>query len=148
MLEFAESLVPVLTRFRDRGIQLRMEPGRFLVAQSGVLLSRVTQVRSKGEATFVGSSVGMNGLIRPALYDAYHGIHNLSRLEESSNADELMTCHVVGPICETGDILGMDRQLPRSTAVGDTLLVDAGGAYGIVMASNYNLRPPPLEIVV
>ncbi len=130
-------------RERWTGLELRMEPGRFLVAEAGVLLAPVTQVRAKGEVRFVGVATGMNSLIRPALYGAWHGIHNLSRLHEPPDG----YAHVVGPICETGDVLGRDRLLPV-TEPGDVLLIDHVGAYGRAMASSYNLREPADEVVL
>ena len=125
------------------GIALRMEPGRFLVSEAGVLLAPVTQVREKGSVRFVGVATGMNSLLRPALYGAWHAIHNLSRLEDPPAG----YAHVVGPICETGDVLGRDRLLP-ATAPGDVLLIENCGAYGRVMSSSYNLRPPAEEVVL
>ena len=122
-------------------LELRMEPGRYLVSEAGVLLAPVTQVRSKGEVSFVGVSTGMNSLLRPALYGAWHGIHNLSRIDEGPAG----YAHVVGPICETGDILGRDRPMPN-TFPGDVLLIENAGAYGRVMSSRYNLREPAEEI--
>ena len=127
----------------ERDITLRMEPGRFLVSEGGVLLAPVTQVRSKGAVRFVGLATGMNSLIRPALYGAWHGIHNLSRLGEP----DVGYHHVVGPICETGDILGRDRLLP-ATAVGDVVLIENAGAYGRVMSTSYNLREPAEEVIL
>lgn len=124
-------------------IELRLEPGRFLVSEAGVLVSPVTQVRTKGGVRFVGLAAGMNALIRPALYGAWHGIHNLSRLDEPPAG----YAHVVGPICESADVLGLDRLLPE-TRPGDVLLVENAGAYGAVMASEYNLRPRPDEVVL
>jgi diaminopimelate decarboxylase/aspartate kinase len=124
-------------------IELRMEPGRYLVSEAGVLLAPVTQVRQKGDVRFVGAATGMNSLLRPALYGAWHAIHNLSRL----HAPPAGYAHVVGPICETGDVLGRDRLLPE-TAPGDVLLVENCGAYGRVMSSSYNLRPPAEEVVL
>lgn len=125
------------------GIELRMEPGRYLVAEAGVLVVPVTQVRDKGGVRFVGVATGMNSLLRPALYGAWHAIHNLSRIDRSPES----YVHVVGPICETGDVLGRDRWLPR-TEPGDVLLVETCGAYGAVMASTYNLRRPAREVVL
>jgi diaminopimelate decarboxylase/aspartate kinase len=122
------------------GYELWLEPGRFLVAQAGVLLARVTQVKRKGQVTWVGIETGMNSLIRPALYGAYHVIVNLSRLDQPPT----MTAHVVGPICETGDILGRSRQLAPA-AEGDVLLIAGAGAYGSVMSSHYNMRAPAGE---
>ena len=123
--------------------QIWLEPGRFIVAQAGVLLTRVTQTKGKGNVQYVGVNTGMNSLIRPALYGAYHDIVNLSRLGEA--ASSLVT--VVGPICETGDRLGSDRLMPAAEE-GDVLLVANAGAYGRVMSSNYNLRPPANEVVI
>jgi diaminopimelate decarboxylase/aspartate kinase len=84
----------------------------------------------------------MNALMRPALYEAYHGIHNLSRLDA---AHPTATYDIVGPICESGDVLGRDRPLPIATAEGDVLLVADAGAYGMAMANTYNLRALPAE---
>ncbi|MCB9681182.1 MAG: bifunctional aspartate kinase/diaminopimelate decarboxylase [Alphaproteobacteria bacterium] len=117
------------------GLELRIEPGRYLVSEGGVLLLPVTQVRDKGGVTFVGAAAGMDALLRPALYGAWHGIHNLSRWGEPPT----IVAEVVGPICETGDVLGHDRVLPI-TAPGDVLLVENTGAYGHVMGSHYNRR--------
>lgn len=126
-----------------RPLGLRMEPGRYLVSEAGVLLAPVTQVRHKGEVRFVGAAAGMNALLRPALYGAWHAIHNLTRLDDPPEG----YAHVVGPICETGDVLGRDRLLPR-TEPGDILLIENVGAYGRVMASSYNHRDPPEELVL
>jgi len=120
-----------------------LEPGRFLVSEAGVLLARVTQTKWKSGARFVGIATGMNSLIRPALYGAYHRIVNLSRLGEAGR--ELVT--VVGPICESGDRLGRDRLLPE-TREGDVLLIANAGAYGHAMSSRYNLREPAEEILI
>jgi len=122
------------------GVELRMEPGRYLVSEAGVLLAPVTQVRSKGEVNFVGTATGMNSLLRPALYGAWHGIHNLTRIDEPASG----YWHVVGPICETGDVLGRNRLLPE-TRPGDVLVIENCGAYGAVMSSSYNLRRPATE---
>lgn len=123
--------------------QFWLEPGRFLVSEAGVLLARVTQTKSKAGVRFVGVATGMNSLIRPALYGAYHRIVNLTRLEETGC--ELVT--VVGPICESGDRLGRDRLLPE-TREGDVLLIANAGAYGHAMSSRYNLREPAEELMI
>ncbi|WP_428096780.1 bifunctional aspartate kinase/diaminopimelate decarboxylase [Candidatus Rariloculus sp.] len=123
--------------------QLWLEPGRFIVAQAGVLLTRVTQTKGKGNVQYVGVDTGMNSLIRPALYGAYHEIVNLSRLGQAPTS--LVT--VVGPICETGDRLGSDRLMPAAEE-GDVLLIANAGAYGRVMSSQYNLRPPAKEVMI
>ena len=135
-------------RLRDlapglRGAKLRLEPGRFLVSEAGVLVSPVTQVRRKEEQRFIGLAVGMNAFLRPALYGAWHGIHNLSRLDEPPDG----TWNVVGPICESADVFGTDRLLP-ATEPGDVLLIENAGAYGMAMASRYNSREPPEEVVL
>jgi diaminopimelate decarboxylase/aspartate kinase len=123
--------------------QLWLEPGRFLVADAGVLVARVTQVKRKGAMYYVGIDAGMNSLIRPALYEAWHEIVNLTRLDEP--ADEMV--QIVGPICESGDVLGSNRRLPVCRE-GDVILIAQTGAYGAVMASRYNLREPAQEVVL
>ncbi|MEX1993538.1 MAG: diaminopimelate decarboxylase [Steroidobacteraceae bacterium] len=123
--------------------ELWLEPGRYLVAESGVLLARVTQTKGKGAKRYVGIATGMNSLLRPALYGAWHEIVNLSRLDEPAD----QRCTIVGPICESGDELGADRLLPHSEE-GDVLLVANAGAYGHAMASHYNLRSPAEELLV
>jgi diaminopimelate decarboxylase/aspartate kinase len=125
------------------GVELWLEPGRFLVANAGVLLARVTQTKVKSGIRYVGVATGMNSLIRPALYGAHHDIVNLSRLGEAAN----LTTNVVGPICESSDFLGHDRLLPECQS-GDVLLIATAGAYGHAMASNYNLRAPAEEVVI
>ncbi len=123
-------------------LRVRMEPGRYPVAESTVLLCRVTQVKSKGKGRFIGVDTGMNSLIRPALYDAYHDIVNLSALNQPAID---APCTIVGPICETGDVLGLQRKLPECLE-GDVMLIAEAGAYGAVMASSYNLREPAKEV--
>ena len=122
---------------------LWMEPGRYLVADAGVLLARVTQTKRKGSVHYVGIDAGMNSLIRPALYEAWHEIVNLTRLDEPAST----MVQVVGPICESGDVLGNNRRLPECRE-GDVLLIAQAGAYGAVMASRYNLREPAVEVVL
>ena len=122
---------------------LWMEPGRYVVAEAGVLLARVMQTKTKESVRYVGLDTGMNSLLRPALYGAHHEIVNLSRLDEAPS----LTADVVGPICETGDVLGHDRRLPP-TEPGDTLLVATTGAYGASMSNEYNLRPPAPETML
>jgi diaminopimelate decarboxylase/aspartate kinase len=134
-----------LATVRDRldGIELWLEPGRYVIAEAGVLLATVTQTKGKGEVQYVGISTGMNSLIRPSLYGAYHEIANLSRTGEA--ATEVV--NVVGPICETGDRLGSDRLLPP-TREGDVLAIANAGAYGYVMSSRYNQREPATEVMI
>ncbi len=123
---------------------LAIEPGRYLVAECGVLLACVTQVVDKQGVRRVGVDAGMNALLRPALYDAWHDIHNLTRLDDPADT----ACDVVGPICESGDVLGRQRMLPAGTREGDVVLVADAGAYGYAMANRYNLRALPLEDIV
>jgi len=139
------ALDELLRRFKTvhPQFELWLEPGRFLVALAGVLLARVTQIKHKGEIRYVGLETGMNSLIRPPLYGAYHPIYNLTRLDEPP----AMVAHVVGPICETGDILGHSRRLPP-TFEGDVVLIANAGAYGRVMSSHYNLREPASETLL
>ena len=105
-----------------------------------MLLATVTQTKTKGDVHYVGINAGMNTLLRPALYGAWHQIVNLSRLEAPLD----QVAHVVGPICETGDTLGYQRRLATASE-GDVLLIATVGAYGRSMSSHYNLRAPAME---
>ena len=139
---FAEAIAGIKDSFPR--YKLACEPGRFLVAEAGVLLTRVTQVVHKSGVARVGLDAGMNALIRPSLYDAWHGIHNLSKPAGSALAE----FDVVGPICESGDVLGDDRELPISTSENDVILIADAGAYGMTMASRYNMRALPHEEII
>ena len=123
---------------------LWMEPGRYLVAEAGVLLSSVSQVVDKLGVRRIGLDAGMNALMRPALYQSKHRIVNLSR---SGEADERRV-DVVGPICESTDVLARAVYLPAATAESDVILIDTAGAYGFVMANQYNIRGLPREVVL
>jgi len=136
-----ESLRAFRARYPEYALWL--EPGRFIVAESGVLLTRVTQTKGKGDMRYIGVSTGMNSLIRPALYGAYHEIINLTRADVPATE----TATVVGPICETGDRLGSDRLLPPS-AENDVILIANTGAYGYVMSSAYNRREVAREVAI
>ncbi len=140
-----QKLDEIILAFKDKYPLLKfwMEPGRFLVANAGVLLAKVTQTKVKGNSGYIGLETGMNSLIRPALYGSWHNIVNLTRLDEPVD----LTATIVGPICETGDILGVDRKLPMTKA-GDVFLIANSGAYGYAMASRYNLREPAQEIFI
>ncbi len=131
-----------LRKIRDAypRFSLWLEPGRYVVARAGVLLTRVTQVKRKGEIAWIGVDTGMNSLIRPALYGAWHEIANLSRLDQPN----AVVANIVGPICESGDVLGAERALPESFE-GDVVVIATAGAYGFSMASKYNLRDPAPE---
>lgn len=136
-----ESLKAVKTRCPH--LEFWLEPGRFFVAESGIILAKVTQLKEKGKVRFIGIETGMNSLIRPSLYGAYHEIVNLSQHGEKKTG----FAHIVGPICESGDTLGYDRMLPE-TKEGDILLIANTGAYGHCMGSNYNLRAPAQEVAL
>jgi bifunctional diaminopimelate decarboxylase / aspartate kinase len=123
--------------------EIWLEPGRFLVAQSGVVLAKVTQTKGKDDVKYLGVDAGMHTLIRPSLYGAYHEIKNLSRLDQDGGA--IYT--VVGPICESGDTLGHDRFLPLSKE-GDVMVIGTAGAYGRTMSSDYNMRGLPQEFFI
>lgn len=122
-------------------IKIYIEPGRFIVSEGGILISRVTQVKEKDTINYIGIDTGMNSLIRPTLYGSYHKIHNISKLDDNNTK----IYNIVGPICETGDFLGNNRKLPK-TDVNDIILIENAGAYGHVMSTNYNMRNPAIEI--
>lgn len=124
--------------------RIAIEPGRFIVAESGVLLAHANQVIEKDGVRRVGLDAGMHTLIRPALYDAWHDIANLSRLDDARDVD----FSVVGPICESSDVFAQRVKLPGTTAPGDVMLIADAGAYGFTMASTYNLRGLPGEEVI
>lgn len=123
---------------------LIIEPGRFIAAECGVLLTAVTQVVEKEGIRRVGLDAGMHTLIRPALYDAWHDIDNLTRQGGYADAE----FDVVGPICESSDIFGRGRKLPASTAPDDVIVISDAGAYGYSMASHYNNRGLPAEDIL
>ena len=137
--DFAKAVVPLLA---PTGLEVYLEPGRFLVGSAGVLLSRVLYRKHSGGKEFVVVDAGMNDLMRPSHYQAYHEIVELVEQGRAPVCGD-----VVGPVCETGDFLALDRTLPGFEA-GDALAVLGAGAYGFVMASNYNSRPRPPEIIV
>ena len=132
----------ILPHLRGLPLTLLLEPGRSLVAPAGGLLTRVISLKENRGKTFVVVDAGMNDLLRPALYQAYHRIEPVRPRGAAP-----VTADVVGPVCESGDFLARDRSLERP-APGDLLLVRDAGAYSFVMASNYNLRPRPAEALV
>jgi diaminopimelate decarboxylase len=136
---FADAVVPMLA---PAGLTVYLEPGRFLVGSAGVLLTEVLYRKHSGGKEFLVVDAGMNDLVRPSHYRAYHEI---IELEEQGRAEGRVD--VVGPVCETGDFLALDRLLP-GIIPGERLAVLGAGAYGFVMASNYNSRPRPAEVVV
>ena len=135
----------LVERARQRiGVTMLIEPGRWLVAPAGVLLTRVIAVKQAGGRCWALVDAAMNDLMRPALYDAWHAIDPVA--EPASGAATVET-EIAGPVCESGDVLGRGRQLPP-LAAGDLLAVRDVGAYGSVMASTYNSRPLPAEVMV
>jgi diaminopimelate decarboxylase len=126
----------------ERELELWVEPGRFLVAQAGTLVARVTCRKETAGHVYVGLDTGMNHLLRPALYGAYHPIRNLS---DPTGPIEFVD--VVGNICESSDVFAMNRPLP-SPQEGHLLAIENTGAYGFAMASHYNLWPLPREHVL
>jgi diaminopimelate decarboxylase len=138
--DYASAILPPL---RELGIRVLVEPGRFLVGNAGVLLTRVRCLKETGRKKFAIVDAGMNDLIRPALYEAYHEIVPVAQ-PSTSTQDKI---DVVGPVCESGDFLALEREMP-ALRQGDLLAVMSAGAYGFVMASSYNSRPLPAEVLV
>lgn len=137
---YAETLVPLL---RPLGLRILIEPGRFIVGNAGILVTRVEYVKRTGKKNFVIVDAAMNDLIRPAFYDSFHEIVPLSR----NGRHSLISSDVVGPICESGDYFAKNRPLPK-VGEGDHLALLSAGAYGFVMASNYNSRGMAAEVLV
>lgn len=139
----ADYLAPLLEVVAGRKEQLLFEPGRSLVGNAGLLLTRVELLKHGEEKNFAVVDAAMNDLARPALYDAYHEI---VKVGAGGTAPETKSYEIVGPICESGDFLGHDREL--AIAAGDLLAILSAGAYGMAMSSNYNTRPRAAEVMV
>ncbi|MFO0828455.1 MAG: diaminopimelate decarboxylase [Phycisphaerales bacterium] len=152
---YAEAIVPLLADRVRRGLRIVLEPGRTLVANAGVLLTRVLYMKTSGEKTFAICDAGMNDLLRPSHYNAFHFMwpcrtlerHRPARRAKEMSMPDLVPMDVVGPICESGDFLAIDRPLPPLKR-GDLLAVFTAGAYGMSMASRYNAQPLPAEALV
>ena len=140
VVEYRDAIVPLLGKL---GLRILLEPGRFLVGNAGVLLTRVRYLKQTANKKFVIVDAGMNDLIRPALYQSYHEI--VPAREPAGGGGE--SVDIVGPVCESGDFFAQDRELP-AVDEGDLLAIMSAGAYGIAMASNYNSRPFPAEVLV
>lgn len=136
---YAARLMPLL---KPLGLRILMEPGRFISGNSGILVTRIEYVKQTGKKNFLIVDAAMNDLIRPAFYDAYHEIIPVTR-----RGGKLISSDVVGPICESGDYFAKDRPLPK-LGEGDCLALLSAGAYGFVMASNYNTRSLAVEVLV
>ena len=152
---YAEAIVPLLANRVANGLRVVLEPGRTITANAGVLLTRVEYVKRTAGKRFIICDAGMQTLIRPALYDAFHFIwpadvspeHVPPKRAKSLDLPGLEPADVVGPICETGDFLALGRELPPVQR-GDLIAVFGAGAYGMVMASTYNAHPLPAEVLV
>ncbi len=129
---------------KKSGMKLILEPGRFLVGPGGSLITEVLYKKNRGEKTFIIVDAGMNDLIRPSLYGAFHQI---KKLKEPYNKDSLEVVDVVGPICESGDFFAKDRKLPPIKE-GEYLAIMDAGAYGFSMSSSYNAQPRPSEVLI
>jgi diaminopimelate decarboxylase len=139
--DVASYLVPLLDKLKGRKLNIILEPGRRLVGNAGVLLTRVEYLKHGSARNFAIVDAAMNDLTRPALYEAWHDIREVRK-----NGDPAVLYDVVGPVCESGDFLGQER--PLSIAAGDLLAVMSAGAYGMSMSSNYNSRPRAAEVMV
>ncbi len=137
----------ILEKVADLGVTLILEPGRVLVGNAGILVTRVLFQKETGVKKFVIVDAAMNDLVRPSLYEAHHSIWNVSREPSGAAPEDRITVDVVGPICESGDFLARDRELDPVTN-GDLLAVMSAGAYGFTMSSNYNSRPRAAEVLV
>jgi diaminopimelate decarboxylase len=152
--DYADAIVPPL---RELDIRILVEPGRFLVGNAGVLLTRVRYIKKSGAKKFATVDAGMNDLIRPALYHSYHEIvpvkerrsvgEAASFPSSKSTSKTTEKIDIVGPVCESGDFFALDREMPELHE-GDLLAIMSAGGYGFVMASNYNSRPLPAEVLV
>jgi len=144
--DYAGTIAPPL---RELGVRILVEPGRFLVGNAGVLLTRVRYIKKSGAKKFAIVDAGMNDLIRPALYHSYHEIVPVAEpiMNNSKSKNETEKIDIVGPVCESGDFFALDRGVPE-VREGDLLAIMSAGAYGFVMASNYNSRPLPAEALV
>ena len=139
LADYATSLVPML---RDLEMEILLEPGRFLVGNAGVLVTEVLYRKETGRKHFTIVDAGMNDLVRPALYEAYHQIEPVGKPRPGA-----LCTDVVGPVCESGDVFCHDRSLPPLQR-GDRVAILSTGAYGFSMSSNYNTRPRPAEVLV
>ena len=139
--DFNAYAAAILTKLGKRKVKLVFEPGRALVGNAGVLLTKVEYLKHTETKNFAIVDAAMNDLMRPALYDAYHAIEAVQPRDASTRNYE-----IVGPVCESGDFLGHDREL--ALAEGDLLAIMSAGAYGMSMSSNYNTRPRAAEVIV
>ena len=146
--ELSEKLNAVLDEFLkdydNKDVIFKIEPGRYIPAECGVLLGEVYSVKENYGTTYVGTDLGFNVLMRPVLYDSYHAI-TIIKSNKSENGKEVAT--IVGNICESGDIIANEREM-RKVSEGDIVAVGNAGAYGFSMSSNYNCRLKPAEVLI
>jgi diaminopimelate decarboxylase len=143
--EYVDAILPLL---RDLNLRILLEPGRLLVGNAGVLLTRVGYIKQTGQKKFAIVDAGMNDLIRPALYHSFHEIVPVDEpITSKTTSTKTEKIDIVGPVCESGDFFALDREMPEVNE-GDLLAIMSAGAYGFAMASNYNSRPLPAEALV
>jgi len=154
--DYAAAILPIAKPLHDKGVRFILEPGRAIVANAGILVVEVLYTKTSGDKRFVICDAGMNALLRPSHYGSFHFIWPVTpgaamtpaRRALDPKIDGTVAQDVVGPLCETGDFLALDRMLPASLARGDLLAVFTAGAYGMSMASRYNSSPLPAEALV
>ncbi len=139
--ELTKILKTFLQKYPNKNVSLEFEPGRFLTAEAGVLIGQVTSIKKRGGIYYIGTDLGFSNFLRPTLYDSYHELEFLTANEK------VRKCNVVGNMCESGDYLAQNREL-TIPAVGDTVIVYDTGAYGFSMASNYNNKLKPIELLL
>ncbi|MBO4458707.1 MAG: diaminopimelate decarboxylase [Butyrivibrio sp.] len=146
--ELSDKLDKVLDKFLadydNKDVLFKIEPGRYIPAECGVLLGEVYSVKDNYGTTYVGTDLGFNVLMRPVLYDSYHAV-TIVKANAGEDGEEVAT--IVGNICESGDIIASDRQM-KKVSVGDVVAVGNAGAYGFAMSSNYNCRLKPAEVLI
>jgi diaminopimelate decarboxylase len=138
--ELAKAILPLVKNLR---CQLILEPGRYLVGNAGILIAKVLYLKKTHEKTFIILDAAMTDLIRPSLYDAYHEIQPVQK----NNSAQVIEADIVGPVCESGDFFAHDRKI-HEVQSGELIAIMSAGAYGFSMASNYNCRPRPAEVLV
>jgi diaminopimelate decarboxylase len=142
--EYGKAIEDAMAAFSGLDVTLICEPGRVIVGNAGVLMTRTLYLKQGEIKNFVIVDAAMNDLIRPAFYDSYHAIWPVKKQSSAQS----YVADVVGPICETGDFLARDRALAQKPAEGDLLVLMSAGAYGFTMSSNYNTRPRAAEVMV
>lgn len=134
-----------LAEYPNKNVVFKIEPGRYIVAECGILLGTVHSVKKNYGNTYIGTDIGFNVLVRPVMYDSYHEVAVIRKNGDINDGEEVAT--IVGNICETGDILAKDRLLPKAD-IDDIVVVFNAGAYGYTMSSNYNCRLRPAEVLI